>query len=95
MAYYILDKNQGKVYFRNTIFLNPTNHSVRYYEDPSFIQRTGLVVYPYQAVTLIAQAKKALADPTFSEPYRTKLKELLNQLTIEDNPVLLIGRYKN
>jgi len=94
MAYYVLDKNQGKVYFRNTIFLNPTHHSVIYREDPSFIQRTGLVVYPYQAVTLIAQAKKALADPTFKEPYRSKLKELVSGLTIEDNPVLLIGRYK-
>jgi hypothetical protein len=57
-------------------------------------QENGIVQYDYQAIDLLTLVKTALADPKFSEPYRSKLKEVVLQLHEDDNPVLLIGRYR-
>ena len=43
---------------------------------------------------ILDYAEKALANPEFKEPYRSKLKNAVDGLTAEANPVLLIGRYK-
>jgi len=95
MEYYILDKKLGKVYHKGTVYFDPINKPMKFFDTNSFIfQSNGLIHQAFAAVNLMEQAKKAFADPGFTEPYRSKLKELVSHLTIEDNPVLLIGRYK-
>jgi len=95
MKYYILDKKAPRLYFQGSVLLDPTNRSLSFHSVESLtLQANGKFNYVYQAIDLIADAKKALADPGFKEPYRSKLKEIVGKITIEDNPVLLVGRVK-
>jgi len=92
---YILDKKAGKVYKQGPLYINPTHQFLLpYLSQSNFLQGNGIVQYDYQAIDLLKQAKIALADPKFPEPYRSKLKEVVSHLGEGDNPVLLIGRYR-
>ncbi|MEA1877403.1 MAG: 6-bladed beta-propeller [Bacteroidota bacterium] len=92
MQYYMLDKKQKVAYHRGSLYIDPT-HSTDNGHYITF-NKNGMFVKVYQAITLLEQAEKALADPDFKEPYRSKLEAVISQLSEEDNPVLLIGRYR-
>ncbi len=58
------------------------------------IQNNGSIYIVFQAIDLIEQAEIALADPQFSDPYRSILEDVISDLDVEDNPVILLGRLK-
>lgn len=95
MANYILDKEEGKAFGQGPILLNPTHHDLPAYDTHWLrFQPNGIFHYAYQAVDLLEQADKALADPEFKEPYRSKLEAVTSHLSEEDNPVLLLGKFR-
>ena len=95
IANYSLDKKSHKVYNSGDLFFHPTFHFLTSYQYQSLsIQENGKVHFAYQALDLIEQAEKALANPEFKEPYRSQLKELVGNLSENDNPVLVIGKLR-
>lgn len=92
---FILDKREAIVYHMRPFSLDVTHHTMPPYDDRNFkVQGNGLVFLVYEAVDLLEQAEKALGEPDFKEPYRSKLKAVIENLSEEDNPVLFIGKYK-
>jgi len=93
--YYLLDKKKNKVFLHDYLYIDPLHHLMSS-SKTEFIQfqSNGIIQYDFQALDLIELTKLALADPEFTEPYRSKLEELVKDLDEEDNPVLLIGRYE-
>ena len=92
---YVLDKSKGKAYHSGQIFFNPTHRKIDadHYQF-SFFQSNGLLYYVYQAVDLLEHAERSLANPEFKEPYRSQLSKIVEGLTENDNPVLLIGKLR-
>ena len=93
LANYTLDKKTSKVYNSGDLVFIPTNHSFTSQEYQSLsIQENGKVHYSYQALDLIEQAEKALADPEFRDPYRSQLEKVVSELDENSNPVLIVGK---
>lgn len=91
VSYWMLDKKQAKAYHRGKLFINPTNDDIGWWIT---FNNNGWFVKVYDAFNLLEKAAEAMKDPDFKEPYRSKLKAVISQLSEEDNPVLLVGRYK-
>lgn len=90
---YILNKKEQKVYLCEGIYCDPTAQTLIPIESFfTIVQDNGIVHYTYEAFDLLNQAKKALNDPDFKEPYRSQLEQVINGLSENDNPVLLIGK---
>ncbi len=95
LVHYFLDKKAGRAYKQGRIYFNPTHEYITPFNSQYIVfQKNGIIQKDYQAIDLLEQTKKALADPKFSEPYRTQLKVAVSNLRQDDNPVMVIGRYK-
>lgn len=92
VSYLVLDKKRGKAYHRGSLFIDPTNYMDKYF-SVTFCNN-GMFVKVYQTIDLLEQAQKAFNDPEFKEPYRAKLKAIVSHLNEDDNPVLLVGKYR-
>lgn len=93
---YIFDKKEEKVYHQGPIHFDPTHQRIYDGDNKSLsIQGNGIVYFVYQAVDLMEQAEKAMADSEFSDPYRSQLKKVASLLTENDNPVVVIGKLKS
>jgi len=92
---YIFDKKEEKVYHQGSIQFDPTHQRIYDGDNKSLsIQGNGIIHFVYQAIDLMEQAEKALADSEFSDPYRSQLKKVASLLTENDNPVVVVGRLK-
>lgn len=92
VSYFALDKKQGKAYHRGSLFIDPTNYNDKYHRVA--FCNNGLFVKVYQAIDLLEQAENAFKDPKFKEPHRSKLQTVVKNLSEDDNPVLLVGKYR-
>lgn len=91
MSTLALDKKQGRAYHRGKLYIDPTNDPNGYWIT---FNNNGLFVKDYPAIKLLKLAEEAFKDPDFKEPYRSKLKAVVKNLSEEDNPVLLVGKYR-
>jgi hypothetical protein len=91
VSYWMLDKKQAKAYHKGKLFINPTNDNIGWWIT---FNNNGWFVKVYDAFSLLEKAEEAFKDPNFREPYRSKLEAVTSQLSEEDNPVLLVGRYR-
>ena len=91
MSHWALDKKQGIAFNKGSLYIDPTHDKKGGWV---FYCKNGWFVKPYDALFLIEHAEKVLNDPDFIEPYRSKFKDLIGNLSPEDNPVLLVGKYK-
>ena len=91
VSYWALDKKEGKAYHRGKLFIDPTFDEKGWWIT---FCKNGLFVKPYDAFNLMEKAEEALKDPDFKEPYRSKFKDLVDNLSEGDNQVLLVGRFK-
>jgi hypothetical protein len=90
---YIFDKKEEKVYHQGPIHFDPTHQGIYDGDNKSLsIQGNGIIHFVYQSIDFIDQAKKALEDDDFTEPYRFKLKRVAGLMTENDNPVVVVGR---
>jgi len=92
VQYYMLDKENPKAYHRGSIFIDPVHHQDKHHWI--FYNPNGIFVKPYEAVDLLELAEEAFANPDFKDPYKSKLKTAIKDLSEDDNPILLIGTYK-
>lgn len=93
IANYSLDKKLSKVYHAGDFLFQPTHHLLPSHQFQDIrIQDNGIVHFTYQALDLIEQAEKALANIEFKDPYRSQLEKLVSGLDVNDNPVLVIGK---
>ncbi len=91
VSYWALDKKNAKAYHRGKLFIDPTNDDNGWWIT---FNNNGWFVKVYDAFKLLEKAEEAFKDPNFKEPYRSKLEAVTSQLSEEDNPVLLVGRYR-
>ncbi len=88
----ILDKKKKSASLNQTITNDILGIEVKTYQLTA-LQNQQLLITE-DAINFIEKAEKALSDDTLDNKIRQRLKALLDQITAEDNPVLLIGRIK-
>ena len=88
----ILDKKKKSASLNQTITNDILGIEVKTYQLTA-LQNQKLLITE-DAIDFIQKAEKALSDDTLDNKIRQRLKALLDQMTEEDNPVLLVGRIK-